>query len=225
MKRVFMLLVATLVLTGCGSNNELSEKANTKVTKNEYTREITEEEREYIQLVLNEDYDTLKEKTQSNEGRLKIDYNWLASALETYKDISENGENYSNGELSGRYDTVLRHLKFVKYIPDELKEKIEKVKKISTEKEEYYSDLYEEELEQEKVEGKQIQLKIDTDYRTRNPQPVSIGMTKEEVLTEGWGRPNDINKTTNADGTNEQWVYDGYKYLYFEDGILTTIQE
>jgi hypothetical protein len=52
-----------------------------------------------------------------------------------------------------------------------------------------------------------------------------IGMTKEEVITSSWGKPNDINKTTNAKGTNEQWVYNGNKYLYFENGILQTIQE
>jgi hypothetical protein len=50
-------------------------------------------------------------------------------------------------------------------------------------------------------------------------------MTKEEVLIEGWGKPIDINRTISKYGTSEQWVYDGYKYLYFEDGVLTTIQD
>lgn len=68
----------------------------------------------------------------------------------------------------------------------------------------------------------QLQDKIDEN--TKNPGNVRIGMTKEEVLTEGWGRPNDINKTTNAYGTSEQWVYDNYNYLYFDDGVLTSIQ-
>lgn len=217
--------MAILVLSGCASNKETSEKVNAENKKDEYTREITEEEKEYIQLVLDEDYETLAEKTKSNEGRLKIDYNWLATALEKYKDISENGENYDNGQLSGSYDTVLRQLKFVKYIPDELKGKVKEIKNISTEKEEYYSDLYEEEREQAKIEGEKIQLKYDANNRTANPQPVSIGMTTKQVLTNGWGRPKDINRTTTANGTNEQWVYDGYKYLYFEDGILTTIQD
>lgn len=54
---------------------------------------------------------------------------------------------------------------------------------------------------------------------------VNIGMTQQEVLNSNWGKPKDINKTTTAYGTSEQWVYDEYKYLYFEDGLLTTIQE
>ncbi|MFD4706106.1 hypothetical protein ACFWM3_14730 [Gottfriedia sp. NPDC058432] len=52
-----------------------------------------------------------------------------------------------------------------------------------------------------------------------------IGMTKEKVIQLSWGKPYDINKTTNAYGVTEQWVYDGNKYLYFQDGILETIQE
>lgn len=53
---------------------------------------------------------------------------------------------------------------------------------------------------------------------------IEIGMTQEEVI-ESIGKPKDINKTTTANGVSEQWVYDGYKYLYFEDGVLVTIQE
>lgn len=53
-----------------------------------------------------------------------------------------------------------------------------------------------------------------------------IGMTKEEVKNSTWGTPKDINKTTTSKGTKEQWVYDNYKYIYFnEDGYVTTIQE
>lgn len=51
-----------------------------------------------------------------------------------------------------------------------------------------------------------------------------IGMTKDEALKSTWGKPKDINKTTTKYGTDEQWVYNGNKYLYFENGILTTIQ-
>ncbi len=53
---------------------------------------------------------------------------------------------------------------------------------------------------------------------------VTIGMTKDDVLLSSWGAPSNINKTVNANGTSEQWVYDNYNYLYFENGILTSIQ-
>lgn len=53
---------------------------------------------------------------------------------------------------------------------------------------------------------------------------VNIGMTKAQVLASMWGKPQSINTTTSAYGNREQWVYGGRSYLYFENGILTTIQ-
>lgn len=53
---------------------------------------------------------------------------------------------------------------------------------------------------------------------------VRIGMTKS-MCREAWGNPYDINRTTNAYGTREQWVYGIGRYLYFEGDILTTIQD
>ena len=57
---------------------------------------------------------------------------------------------------------------------------------------------------------------------------VLIGMT-EDMAEVAWGSPSDINTTKTAFGTHEQWVYQNrytndMKFLYFEDGILTTIQ-
>lgn len=54
-------------------------------------------------------------------------------------------------------------------------------------------------------------------------EKVWIGMTKE-MARESWGLPQDINRTITANGVHEQWVY-GDSYLYFDDGILTTIQD
>jgi len=51
---------------------------------------------------------------------------------------------------------------------------------------------------------------------------VKIGMTKE-MCRLAWGEPNDINKTISSTQILEQWVYDA-NYLYFQNGILTTIQ-
>lgn len=54
---------------------------------------------------------------------------------------------------------------------------------------------------------------------------VTLGMSETQAV-EAWGRPNDINRTTFSGGVHEQWVYGEYggNYLYFEDGILTSIQ-
>jgi len=57
---------------------------------------------------------------------------------------------------------------------------------------------------------------------------IRIGWSEAEVL-ESMGQPKKINTTRSASGSREQWVYQGenydFKYLYFDNGILTTIQE
>lgn len=52
---------------------------------------------------------------------------------------------------------------------------------------------------------------------------VQLGMTAQDVLDSNWGRPEKVNRTIGSFGTHEQWVY-GDSYLYFENGILKTIQ-
>ena len=54
------------------------------------------------------------------------------------------------------------------------------------------------------------------------PEP-SIGMTASEVTTSTWGKPKKINKSTYSWGTREQWVYGDGRYIYLEDGIVTSI--
>ena len=52
---------------------------------------------------------------------------------------------------------------------------------------------------------------------------VQIGMTAEQCRA-AWGEPDDINRTVGSFGTHEQWVY-GSSYLYFEDGVMTSLQD
>lgn len=73
------------------------------------------------------------------------------------------------------------------------------------------------------LEAKDKQAKLDEKKRKKS-EGVLIGMKHQDVLGSSWGKPLNINKTTTAHGTHEQWVYGGNNYLYFEDGILTSIQ-
>lgn len=52
---------------------------------------------------------------------------------------------------------------------------------------------------------------------------VVIGMTKDQCI-EALGHPTRINRTTTASRVSEQWVY-SRRYLYFENGVLVTIQD
>jgi hypothetical protein len=53
---------------------------------------------------------------------------------------------------------------------------------------------------------------------------IKIGMTQEQALASQWGKPISVNRTTTAHGVREQWVYNSKSYLYFDNGILTAIQ-
>lgn len=54
---------------------------------------------------------------------------------------------------------------------------------------------------------------------------ITLGMTAE-VVRASWGRPSDINRSVGSWGVHEQWVYRlPSRYLYFENGILTSWQD
>lgn len=76
----------------------------------------------------------------------------------------------------------------------------------------------------EKKEAEERAKREAEEKARKKSQGVSIGMTKQDVLDSSWGKPNHINTTTTKYGVHEQWCYDGYNYLYFENGILTSIQ-
>lgn len=50
-----------------------------------------------------------------------------------------------------------------------------------------------------------------------------VGMTESEVLKSKWGYPDDKNIDEYEWGTSEQWVYEGKGYVYFENGIVTSV--
>ncbi|HIJ70115.1 MAG TPA: hypothetical protein HPP87_01980 [Planctomycetes bacterium] len=57
----------------------------------------------------------------------------------------------------------------------------------------------------------------------------SLGMTKNELIA-SIGYPTEINRTILPSGISEQWVYEtnryyNYKYFYFDNDILSTIQD
>lgn len=67
--------------------------------------------------------------------------------------------------------------------------------------------------------------KVKTAIRAaKKKEGVTIGMTEQDVLDSRWGKPQSINRSTYSFGVHEQWVYGGHNYLYFENGILTAVQ-
>lgn len=60
--------------------------------------------------------------------------------------------------------------------------------------------------------------------KRKRSEGVTIGMTQADVLASSWGKPQKINRTHTTQRTREQWVYGNGNYLYFEDGILSSVQ-
>jgi predicted nuclease with TOPRIM domain len=54
-------------------------------------------------------------------------------------------------------------------------------------------------------------------------EKVYAGMTKEMVF-DSWGKPDEVDSSIGTVGRHEVWVYGGTQFLYFEDGVLTTIK-
>ncbi len=71
-----------------------------------------------------------------------------------------------------------------------------------------------------------IMSKVNCDAITANEihnHYVKIGMT-ELMCIEACGRPLKINTTITAYKKHEQWCYNSF-YLYFDNGVLSTIQQ
>jgi hypothetical protein len=55
-------------------------------------------------------------------------------------------------------------------------------------------------------------------------QAVSAGMTRAQVYASCWGKPTSIDVSTTGPYKFELLVYEGYDYVYLEDGVVTSIQ-
>lgn len=90
--------------------------------------------------------------------------------------------------------------------------------------EEYYLPIMEDEYKQEKAdrEAKQEEKKREEELKKSIPK---VGMTSAEVKKTKWGEPDKINKDTYSWGTSEQWVYNGRGYVYFKNGVVTSVSE
>lgn len=89
------------------------------------------------------------------------------------------------------------------------------------------------ELEEETIKREAIEKKIILEYGLEIGQRIIekkawIGMT-EEMLIESWGKPDNINTSIYSWGIQKQYVYVKYNYqnsyVYFENGICTSIQK
>jgi len=128
-----------------------------------------------------------------------------------------------------------RYKEYVSTVPEEEFSAVEgALRELSTQKEKLSREKAEREerevqekvaREQEKVAKERARKQAERKRQEAKPAP-RIGMTSEQVINQTrWGMPYDIRRTTTASGTREQWVYDSRRYLYFDNGVLTAIQD
>jgi len=85
----------------------------------------------------------------------------------------------------------------------------------------YYAPIRIAQLEAER-EREEAQQADEEYWKNKIPE---IGMSPEEVKKTSWGSPDKINKDTYEWGTNEQWVYSKKGYVYFRDGVVSSVSE
>lgn len=63
-----------------------------------------------------------------------------------------------------------------------------------------------------------------SDWNLIRQSRIRIGMSKDACRL-SWGEPDDINTSRGRWGVHEQWVYSRNRYVYFENGKLSAIQD
>ena len=90
-----------------------------------------------------------------------------------------------------------------------------------------YRDYYRDEeksIAVEQNEKIEENIKEQEKQRIKNSIP-QVGMSPSEVKQTKWGSPDRINKDTYSWGTTEQWVYNNYGYVYFRNGVVSSVSQ
>ena len=133
---------------------------------------------------------------------------------EHLKKLEEEATKRLNDSLYNLYDNGTEYRRY-----DETKDTVDNPDYIHEENLAFFKKERQRYSKREKNEL--IEKKI-AEKKEQNPH---LGMTKEQVESSSWGKPKDINRTVSTYGSREQWVYGSGRYLYFEDGILTSFQD
>ncbi|MGE6627763.1 hypothetical protein [Bacillus pumilus] len=228
-KYILFILGTVVILSGCGQNKVTEEFSNTKtVTANEETssandsHNLTEEDRKFIRLIKEEKFDEVISKTAELKEVFQKDYYFIASAFKKNKELNEKKTNVENYDSYAYIEAMLDKVKYSNVHTDL---KLKQIKKDNLDRIKSLENLKNQNAARDKNEIEEYERKKQIEERTLNPQDVSIGMTENDVLLNGWGRPTKVNTNVTKNRTLNQWVYKGNKYLYFEDGILTSISK
>jgi hypothetical protein len=215
MERILLILLTCIILASCSTHNESQKQISTK-------------EKGFITLLKNKNYQELISSIKKPKNEMEKSYFDIAMAFsELHYADKLLYEKYPKGEatdgdysiyntIAFNYRNAKNRFEKMKNIPKDFQNEYDSSYKYLSEKTNHYQTIY------DQWSSMSISERAEVDYQKSMPQ---IGMTTDEVLSSTWGKPQDINKTTTKYGVSEQWVYPGFFYIYFEDGIVTAIQE
>ncbi|MCY8934325.1 hypothetical protein MOE21_17200 [Bacillus atrophaeus] len=225
MKKILFGTLLICTLFGCSNQEVKSEKVDPNLAENNENsnikkHDLNDKDRRLVNLIKNNKFDQVIEETRDSKNEFTKDYYFIASAYKKIKSLENKETSVENYYAYSYIDAMLDKVIYTKS-HDSLNFK--KVKESNSKK---INSLQESKKIADENMAKEIEKEEEIkkiDERTEEPQNITIGMTSEEVLTNGWGRPLKINTTVTQKKTLEQWVYKGNKYLYFEDGVLNSI--
>ena len=207
MKKIFMMMAAAMLLTGCGVDQK----------KYDAMAEMTDS--------LFVECNKLKQQNAAMQKELD---GYRLNPVKLLKDIQGNYSNKQYGELKKNLDLLHQ---FHPEAPElatanglynrGLKEQEAMRKKAEAEAAKREAERR---AKMSKIERIMEKYNCSREIaEVISKKQVRIGMTTDQVRA-AWGRPERVNRTVGSYGVHEQWVY-GYTYLYFEDGVMTSFQD
>ncbi|MEH7014481.1 hypothetical protein V7087_27340 [Neobacillus niacini] len=144
MKKVLsLILILLLALTACGtqekeetaSPEENKTEEGTNATKNQNTRELTAEDEKFSKLIVDKDYEAVVKETVSLKSESQKDFYYIASAFIKNNEIqTKTYDPADTNAMKTDYQVIVNYLKRVKFVPDEIKDEVEGLRKVAEEK-------------------------------------------------------------------------------------------
>lgn len=209
--RVLVLISVVIILIGCIIINKIVSYPT--VSKGgEVVEEVQQEViEEVIGLEKPSGDATLEEHKRWVQEAILGKNNYTTLDVENHIASIDNEEWRS--ELDEEYQVCLKQLykKIDEKNNEDIKRKISEAER-------------ERELERERIEKERTEREKEL-AKLANKEP-SIGMSEEDLNACAWAKDLEkVNETITAYGISKQYCYDGYRYVYVEDGVVTTIQK
>lgn len=224
---IVMMMCCITIVNGCGkSSQDVFDKfsEDKELALDDYNKLSGKNKEE----VNNQIKSKIEQEYKDDTGNIKESYNRVSDEISKYTGI--DALSSYREEMRDKINSRYNYYDIVNIIDDgsslktldlnELDNYIKKIKSVSTDSE-YYDDS---KITYAILVDAYNQRSVDK--ITINKVSPKIGMSKAEVAyMSTWGKPKKINKTTTKQGTNEQWVYSGNRYVYFNDNEVTSMQE